>query len=131
MDKTRDFTLLLARVLLALIFIAAGANKVAQYAGTGAYMASVGVPSVVLPAVIALEIGGGLAILLGAMTGPVAIGLALFCVVSGALFHSNFADQVQAVMFMKNLAMAGGFLALAVAGPGALSVDVRLRRIAR
>lgn len=128
MDKfSSPLFLLISRVLLALIFVAAGANKIGHYNDTVAYMQSMGVAGMLLPAVIVLELGGGLAILLGAFVRPVAVVLAGFCVISGALFHSQFADQIQTVMFMKNLAMAGGFLALAVAGGGAWSVDSRVR----
>ncbi len=125
MDKHRNVVLLMARILMALIFIAAGADKMGRYAATVTMMQAAGVSGALLPAVIALELGGGLAILLGARTRPAALGLAVFCVVSGALFHHNFGDALQAAMFMKNLAMAGGFLALAVAGAGAVSVDAR------
>lgn len=128
MAEKKIVTPLLARVLLALIFIAAGASKITQYAGTQAYMQSMGVPGTLLPAVIALEIGGGLAILLGFLTRPVAWLLAIFTLAAAAIFHHNFADQVQTLMFMKNLAIAGGFLALASAGAGRLSLDAKLGR---
>jgi putative oxidoreductase len=128
MHKTQSLTLLAARVLLALIFLAAGANKLSQYGPTVSYMESMGVSGALLPAVIALELAGGLAILLGAFTRLAAVVLALFCLVAGTLFHRNFADPIQAAMFMKNLAIAGGFLALMATGPGALSVDSRLRQ---
>ncbi|MES2115434.1 MAG: DoxX family protein [Pseudomonadota bacterium] len=125
MDKHRNTFLLLSRILMALIFIAAGADKLERYASTATMMQSAGVPGALLPAVIALELGGGLAILLGAWTRPAAFSLGLFCVVSAALFHNNFTDPMQAAMFMKNLSIAGGFLALAVAGAGTFSVDGR------
>lgn len=127
MDRHRNAALLMARILMALIFIAAGLDKMGRYAATVMTMQAAGVPGALLPAVIALELVGGLAILLGARTRPAALGLAVFCIVSAALFHHNFADALQAAMFMKNLAMAGGFLSLAVAGAGAASVDARSR----
>lgn len=108
---------------MALIFISAGANKIIGYAGTQGYMDSMGVPGALLPLVIALELGGGVALIVGYQTRLVAILLAGFCVVSGALFHNNFANQVDMIMFMKNLAMAGGFLVLFANGPGGLSLD--------
>ena len=114
---------------MALIFVAAGASKMGQYAATQQYMQSAGVPGVLLPLVIALELGGGLAILLGWYTKPMAYLLAAFTLLAAALFHHNFADVTQMTMFMKNLAIAGGFLALAVAGPGTISVDERLGRL--
>lgn len=125
-DRSR-YALLGARFLLALIFVAAGADKIAKYAATQATMQSVGIPGALLPYVIALELGGGLALLAGAFTRPVSLLLGGFCVLSAALFHNHFSDPVQAAMFMKNLAIAGGFLALFASGPGAWSLDERQR----
>lgn len=119
---------LLGRVGLSLIFIISGWGKIAGYAATQGYMESKGVPGVLLPLVIALELGGGLAILSGLYTRWVALALAGFSVVSAALFHADFGDQMQAVSFWKNIALAGGFLILAAHGPGPLSLDARLRR---
>jgi len=131
MNKTQTLTLLAARVLLALIFVAAGASKITDYAGTQAYMQSMGVPGVLLPLVIALELGGGLAVMLGLWTRPLAWLLAGFTLVAAALFHHNFADQVQMLMFMKNLAIAGGLMALAAAGSGSYGLDARSGHAAR
>lgn len=113
---------LVARVLLSAIFIAAGYNKIGGYDGTAQYMESMGVPALLLPAVIALEIGGGLAVLIGLFSRWAALALAGFCVISALIFHFNFADQMQAASFMKNLAIAGGLLLLFANGPGAWSV---------
>jgi putative oxidoreductase len=114
---------LLGRVGLALIFVISGLSKVSGYAATQQYMDSMGVPGALLPLVIALELGGGFVILAGAFTRWVAIALALFSIAAAALFHANFADQMQAISFWKNVAIAGGFLLLAANGPGALSLD--------
>jgi putative oxidoreductase len=112
-----------ARILASAIFIIAGYGKLdAGYAGTQAYMASAGVPGALLPLVIALEIGGGLALLLGFQTRLAALLLAGFCLVTGMLFHTG-SDQMQQIMLMKNLAMAGGLLAFTVFGAGRLSLD--------
>ena len=119
---------LLGRVGLSLIFIISGWGKIAGYAATQGYMESMGVPGVLLPLVIALELGGGLAILAGMYTRWIAVALALFSIVSALIFHSNLADQMQAIMFWKNFAIAGGFLLLAASGPGALSLDAFLLR---
>jgi putative oxidoreductase len=113
---------LVARVLLSAIFITAGYQKIGGYDGTLQYMASQGVPGFMLPAVIALELGGGLAILFGLFSRWAALGLAIFSVVAALIFHTNFADQMQAVSFMKNLAIAGGLLLLYANGPGAWAV---------
>lgn len=120
MDKILNVA---GRVLLAHIFILSGYGKIAGYAGTQAYMASKGVPGEMLPLVILLELGGGLAILAGFMTRWVALAFALFCVASGILFHFHPGDQGQMINFMKNLAMAGGFLVLAQVGAPYFSID--------
>ncbi|MGB1580263.1 MAG: DoxX family protein [Nevskiales bacterium] len=113
------------RILLAAIFILAGFGKITGYEGTAAYMASQGVSTQLLPLVILLEIGGGLAIVLGLFTRLMALALAGFSIASALLFHFNLADQMQFILFFKNLAMAGGFLLLAVHGAGAWSLDAR------
>ena len=125
MTSTQNFAELGGRILLATLFLLAGLSKLTAYAGTAAYMASAGVPSFLLPLVIALEIGGGLAIVLGFQTRVVAFLLAGFSLVSAALFHNNFADQIQMIMFLKNVAIAGAFLMLVANGPGPLSLDRR------
>lgn len=118
---------LLGRAGLALIFIISGWGKIAGYAATQGYMESMGVPGVLLPLVIALELGGGLAILGGLFTRWLAIAPALFSIVAAAIFHSDSADPMQSILFWKNIAIAGGFLLLAANGPGALSIDERRR----
>ncbi|WP_022978466.1 DoxX family protein [Nevskia ramosa] len=125
MNKTYPAIELAGRILLALMFLLAGISKITGYAGTAAYMASAGVPGALLPLVIALEVGGALAIIVGFQTRLVALALAGFSVVAAALFHSNFADQMQMTMFLKNVSVAGGFLILAANGPGALSLDAK------
>ncbi len=105
----------------------AGINKLgAGYAGTQGYMESMGVPGVLLPVVIALEIGGGLAILAGWQTRVAAFLLAGFTLLSAIIFHANFADQMQSIMFMKNLAIAGGLLFLVAGATHEWSVDGKL-----
>lgn len=118
-----DFTKLIARILMSVMFIVAGYSKIGAYAGTQEYMAAVGVPGVLLPLVILLELGGGLAILFGFVTRWVAVAFALFCLVSAWLFHNVPGDQMQQIMFMKNVTIAGGFLILACAGAGKFSFD--------
>ena len=114
---------LLGRLGLSLIFIISGWGKIAGYAATQQYMESAGVPGALLPLVIALELGGGLAILAGVFTRWTALALAVFALASAALFHANLGDAAQAINFWKNVAMAGGFLMLAAHGAGTLSVD--------
>lgn len=118
---------LAARLLMAWIFIGAGLSKTgAGYAGTAGYMESVGLPGALLPLVILLEIGGGLALVLGFQARLAALALAIFSIVSAFIFHAA-ADPMQQIMFMKNLAMAGGLLAFTVFGAGRLSLDAESR----
>ena len=114
---------LLGRIGLSLIFIISGWGKIVGYAGTQQYMEAVGLPGALLPLVIALELGGGLAILTGAFTRWIALALAVFSLASAALFHADFGDVAQATNFWKNAAMAGGFFVLAAHGAGTLSLD--------
>lgn len=116
---------LTGRTLLASLFVISGLGKLAAYAGTAGYMASVGVPGALLPLVIALEVLGGLAIVAGYRTRIVASLLAAFSIASAVLFHSNLGDQIQQIMFLKNIAIAGGFILLAARGAGGWSVDNR------
>lgn len=119
---------LVARILLAQIFLISGLGKLgAGYAGTQAYMEAMGLPGMLLPLVIALEIGGGVALIVGFLTRWAGLALAVFCIVSALIFHRNFGDQTQMIMFMKNFAMAGGLLMLYVHGAGAFSVDAKRR----
>jgi putative oxidoreductase len=91
-------------------------------------MTASGVPAALLPVVVATEILGGLAIVLGWKTRIVAFLLAGFSVLTAVIFHRNFADQTQMIMFLKNLSIAGGFLLLVANGPGRLSLDRRFAK---
>ena len=103
MNKANSWALATGRLLMSVIFVAAGAGKLANFAGTQTYMQSMGIAGILLPLVILTELGGGLTILLGYKVRLVSILLAGFCVVSGGIFHHNFSDQTQMIMFMKNL----------------------------
>jgi len=116
-----------SRILMAQIFLLSGFGKIMGYAGTQGYMAKMGVPGELLPLVILVEIGGGLGLLLGFQTRIVALGLAGFSIISALIFHNNFADQMQMINFLKNLAMAGGLLMFTQYGAGSLSIDNRTR----
>ncbi|HAB23883.1 MAG: DoxX family protein [Pantoea sp.] len=128
MKKFEDTGLLLARILMPILFITAGWGKITGYAGTQQYMEAMGVPGFMLPLVILLEFGGGLAILFGFLTRFTALFTAGFTILTAFLFHSNFAEGVNQLMFMKNLSIAGGFLVLGLVGPGAYSIDRLLRK---
>ena len=119
---------LAGRVFLAAIFLISGLGKISAYAGTAAYMSSVGVPGALLPLVIATEVLGAIAIIIGWKTRITAFLLAGFTLLTGLLFHGNFADQIQMVMFLKNVAIAGGFLLLVAHGAGGLSLDRRFAK---
>ncbi len=97
---------LLGRIGLSLIFILSGWSKLTGYEATQQYMDAMGVPGAMLPLVIALEIGGGLAVLAGAFTRRAALALALFSLAAGMLFHADLADQNQFIHLMKNVAWA-------------------------
>ena len=122
MEKISQFV---ARLFLAQIFLLSGIFKISGYEGTQGYMDAMGVPGMLLPLVILLEVGGGLAIIAGWQTRIISIALAVFTVVAAVIFHSNFSDQMQTIMFMKNVAIAGGFILLAVHGAGGYSLDSR------
>ena len=102
------------------LFIVEGAEKIANYSGVVGYMQASGVDGRLLPLVILTELGGGLLVLMGLKTRWAAIALFGFCLLTALFFHLG-ADQ--AIQFQKNVAMAGGFLALAILGPGAWSLD--------
>ncbi|MGH8481933.1 MAG: DoxX family protein [Nevskiaceae bacterium] len=130
-NKLYDFSELAGRILIAAIFVLSGFGKIGGYAGTQAYMESQGVPGALLPLVIVTELGGGLLVVLGLWTRLAALALAGFSVLAALLFHANFGDQMQMILFLKNFAMAGGFLFLVAHGAGALSLDGwRARRAA-
>lgn len=122
----KDVTLLLGRVLMAAIFIWSGYNKLVHYEYVQGFMVSLGLPAWSMPFIILWELGGGLALLLGVFTRPVAILLAAFCVISALVAHLHPEDQGQMINFMKNVAMTGGFLYVWVAGGGELSLGKKL-----
>lgn len=125
MDKSIE---LIARLFLAHIFLLAGFNKISGYEGTAGYMDSMGVPGGLLPLVIVLEIAGALALIVGFKVKWAAYALAGFTIVSAAIFHADFGDQTQMIMFMKNISIVGGLLLLSVHGAGELSLDSKLNK---
>ena len=113
-----DAGLLAGRLLLVFIFLHEGWSILGNYAGAAAYMQKSGVPSLLLPAVIALQLGGGALIAAGILTRYAALLFAAFCVLTAVLFHWQFADRNQVLHLQKDLAIAGGFLVLACCGAG-------------
>lgn len=124
---SNNVILLIARILLSVIFIMAGLQKFTDIGGTAGYIASVGLPAPTLAAWLsaAFETLAGLAILTGFFTRYAAWLFVAFCIVTGVFFHFDPANQMQMISLMKNLAIAGGFMALSVTGPGSISIDAR------
>ncbi|MFT0772404.1 DoxX family protein [Psychrobacter aquimaris] len=123
MDKLQQLSAPLGRLLLSVIFIFAGIGKITDYATTQGYMESVGVPGMLLPLVIAFEVLGGIAVLLGYKARLIAFLFAGFSIVSAILFHQFWTDESQMISFMKNISIAGGFLMIFAHGAGAYSID--------
>ena len=130
MNPTKDWAALVGRVLLAIVFIPAGFSKIGGFAGTAGYIASKGLP---LPEVgaaiaIAVEIVAGIALLVGWKARWAALVLAAFTLVASVFFHAFWAvppeqHMTQYLMFMKNVGIVGGLLALYAFGPGRLAID--------
>ena len=126
----RDLLALAGRLLVAYLFIPAGFAKLMGFAGTVGYIKSIGLPLPEVAAAIAIvvELGAGIALLLGYKTRIVAVVLAVFTLVASFFFHAYWSlpdaqKMMQMLMFNKNLAVVGGLLALAAFGPGRLSID--------
>lgn len=116
---------LIARVLLAYIFLVAGWGKLTAYSATVGYMEAMGVPGALLPLTILVEFGGGLALLLGFQARFAALGLGVFSLMTAFIFHGGAED---AINFMKNFAMAGGLFFLMLHGAGKFSLDALLEK---
>ncbi len=121
----KDIVPLIGRVLISAIFLVAGVEKILQPAATQQHMAQYGMPLTGLFLVIAIifEVVGGLSILLGYKARWGAIALIIFLIPATLIFHTNFSDQTQVIMSMKNLAIIGGLFMVAYFGPGPLSLD--------
>ncbi len=120
----RSYLPLIARVLLGVIFVLSGFNKITGFEGTQQYMASYGMPltAVLLVGAIVLEVAGGLSVILGLWARAGAVALVLFLIPATLIFHTDFSDQTQMIMFLKNLSIMGGLLLLTVHGSGDYSI---------
>ena len=114
---------LIGRILISSVFLISGFNKINQYNGTIEWMESFGMPGILIIPAILLEIIGSLMIIIGYKTRVIATLFSVFCITLAIIFHNDFSDQMQLVSFLKNLALAGGFLFLMVSGPGKISLD--------
>ncbi|GLX77998.1 membrane protein [Thalassotalea insulae] len=123
MRTIENYGNLIGRILISIIFLMAGISKISGYDGTVGYMEAMGIPGQLLPLVILTEIAGALAIIVGFKTRIVAFLLAGFTVLSALIFHADFTDQMQSILFMKNIAIAGGFMFLVANGAGYVSID--------
>jgi putative oxidoreductase len=115
----------IGRVLIGLPFAMSGLSKLAAYGPTTAMIAAAGLPfpPLAFAVAVAVELGGGLLLVLGYQVRPVAFALAVFSVVAALSFHSNFADQNQMFHFLKNVMIAGGLLQIAAFEAGAISIE--------
>ena len=120
MIKIFDLT---GRVLISGVFLLSGFNKIGNYDGTVGWMESFGLPGFLLIPAIILEIVAPLLIIIGYQTRIAAGALSLFCIATAIIFHTDFSDQMQFIAFMKNLALAGGFLFLVVNGAKGYCID--------
>ena len=125
MPGTNNAAILIGRVLMSLLFILGGWGKMMGAAATQAMFAKQGLPMVELAWILAVvvELGGGLAILFGLFTRPVGLIMAIWCVATALIAHTNLADRAQEINFFKNMGLTGGFLYVAVFGAGAWSLD--------
>lgn len=122
------YGLLLARMLASTLFLISGIEKILTFHATAAFMEASVVPAWLLPAVIGLELVCGIAVLIGYKMRWAAFLLAFFSILAAVIYHHEFSNKLHFILFWSDLAIAGGFLALVVAGPGRLSLDHYLER---
>ena len=124
-----NYLAFIGRILIGLPFAMSGLSKLAAYGPATKNIAAAGLPlpPLAFAVAVAVELGGGLLLVLGCRVRPVALALAAFCLATAASFHSNFADQNQMIHFLKNVMMAGGLLQIAAFGAGVISIDNRRR----
>ena len=114
---------LIGRIFISGIFLLSGFNKIGNYDGTVGWMESFGLPGFLLIPAIILEIVAPILIIIGYQTRIASGALSLFCIATAIIFHNDFSDQMQLIAFMKNLALAGGFLFLVVNGAKGYCLD--------
>jgi len=117
---------LVGRIFISLVFLLSGFNKIGNYEGTIGWMESFGMPGIFLIPAILLEVGAPILIIIGYKVKISATLLSLFCIATAVIFHNDFSNQMQFISFMKNIALAGGFLFLVVNGAKDFSLDKKL-----
>ena len=118
---------IIGRIFLSTVFLIAGVNKIFNYEGTTTYMESFGVPDFLYIPAIILEILFPLMIIIGYKTKISALIMALFSVSLAIIFHTDFSNQMQVMSFLKNFAIAGGFIIIFINGPSRWSIDHLLK----
>ncbi len=129
MEGVKAFGMLIGRILLTLIFLQSGIGKIGNFEGTAKFMASFGMPftDFFLAGAIIFELVGSIAVILGCFTRFGSLLILIFLIPTTLIFHTNFGDRLQMIMFMKNVSMFGGCLFLLAAGAGRFSLDYFLR----
>jgi putative oxidoreductase len=129
MEWLKAFAILIGRILLIVIFLQSGIGKIGNFEGTARYMASQGMPftNFFLVGAIFFELVGSITVIFGYFTRFGTLLLLIFLIPTTLVFHTNFADRMQMIQFMKNVSMFGGCLLLLAAGAGRFSVDYLLR----
>ena len=125
MTNTLD---LIGRILISALFLLNGIFKINNYDGTIGWMESFGMPGILIIPAIILEIAGPILIIIGYKTKLAAGLLSLFCIATAVIFHNDFADQMQFTSFLKNIALAGGFLLIVVNGSKDFSLDNKFKK---
>ena len=119
---------LIGRIFISLVFLLSGFNKIGNYEGTIGWMESFGMPGIFLIPTIILEVGAPILIIIGYKVKISAALLSLFCIATAVIFHNDFSNQMQFISFMKNIALAGGFLFLVVNGAKDFSLDKKFKQ---
>ena len=114
---------LIGRIFISLVFLLSGINKIGNYEGTVGWMESLDMPGIFLIPAIILEIGAPILIMIGYKVKISAALLSIFCIATAVIFHNDFSNQMQLISFMKNIALAGGFLFIVVNGAKDFSLD--------
>ena len=119
---------LIGRILISALFLLNGIFKINNYVGTIGWMESFGMPGILIIPAIFLEIAGPILVIIGYKTKLAAGLLSLFCLTTAVIFHNDFSNQMQLTSFLKNIALAGGFLILFVNGARGFSLDNKFKK---